>query len=277
MDRRGFLLGGGAVAGDGLVRPLNAPPPRELTPGIQPGAASPVVTAVRVVVYGTSQSAILVYNPGPGAGNLVASFNGATGFVDSYGNHVIGGAAEYSGTDAVSLIAGAVQHYTGSLAGGWTADSGVIVTANQITLRSSSQQILQAGNTQLLTAGPVVIAAPGSPTAGEPWHSMTLLNSWANTAGFQAARYRLVASPPNSVQVQGVIASTAATSTTFATLPAGYVPATAQGFSVGATANVPAGSAPQVRCDTSGNLTINGGPAFPSTVSWFFNGFVSLD
>ena len=105
---------------------------------------------------------------------------------------------------------------------------------------------------------------------------MTLLNSWANAAGNVTAQYRLVASPPNSVEIIGAISATTATATTFATLPAGYVPASQQQIPAGGTGGVTASNVCYVQCDTAGNLTLNRGTTGAAN-TYVFHGTIALD
>jgi hypothetical protein len=152
--------------------------------------------------------------------------------------------------------------------------SGLLSPAAVLTADSNAGLNLPDGPL-IATAG--TASAPSLITT-DTWHAMSLANSWASTGGFTAAKYRLTAD--NEVELIGVLDGTSATSVTFFTLPAGppsYRPATAQGFACGATGNVPAGSAPQVRCSTGGVLTINGAAAFPNATSYFMHGFISLD
>lgn len=106
---------------------------------------------------------------------------------------------------------------------------------------------------------------------------MTLLNSWANNASFQAAQYTLLDSPPNTLEIIGAIDATAATSATFATLPANFRPAKlSPGISCGNNGGGIAGQTPNVRCDTAGNLTLNNATV-PSAATFMFHGYISLD
>lgn len=110
----------------------------------------------------------------------------------------------------------------------------------------------------------------------DTWHAMTLLNSWANVAGFATARYRMT--PTNGVEVIAAISAAAATASTFFTLPAAYRPASQQPIGgAGASGNVPAGLAPWCRCDTAGNLTVQNTGAVGAAWQFFVHGFISLD
>jgi hypothetical protein len=113
-------------------------------------------------------------------------------------------------------------------------------------------------------------------TGIETWHNMTLLNGWANAAGNTVARYRLIASPSNSVQVEGVLDSSAATAATFITLPAGYHPSGAGGYAVGANGAVSANQAPQLRWANTGSLSIASFTPTAGIAVWI-TGIIPLD
>jgi hypothetical protein len=133
-------------------------------------------------------------------------------------------------------------------------------------------------------AGPVIAAKPGtgtvaSPAVAESWHGMTggYTNSWSDSGGVNVVgRYRLLASPPNSVQVQGIVAHAAGlgANSAFFSMPAGYVPASAQ--LVGMTNQLPIAT-PVGNCTVgnSGVLTLGGLGATTTTVE--FSGIYSLD
>jgi len=119
-------------------------------------------------------------------------------------------------------------------------------------------------------------AQPGTAAVIEGWHNMALANSWANNAGFGVARYRFLASPANTVEIDGVIDATAATAGTFFTLPVGWRPGSNKGYGVGSSGGAIAGSIPNVRCTTAGGLSINNATV-PSASSFFIHGFINLD
>jgi hypothetical protein len=80
------------------------------------------------------------------------------------------------------------------------------------------------------------------------------------------------------VEIIGAINAAAATAATFATLPAGYIPASSQPVcSMGANAAVPAGLSPWINCDTSGNLSVQNTGGVPAAWRSFFHGFIALD
>jgi hypothetical protein len=129
-------------------------------------------------------------------------------------------------------------------------------------------KVLFTGNSAKGTAGRSQIASR--------WTAMTMLNSWTNNAGFAVAQYSLTDSPPNTVEIIGAVAANAATAVTFAQLPAGFRPASVQGFALGSNGGGIAGSTPNLRCDTAGNLSVNNATV-PSAATFIFHGFISLD
>jgi hypothetical protein len=66
--------------------------------------------------------------------------------------------------------------------------------------------------------------------SAETWHTPTLQNGWSSFgSGYVPARYRLIASPPDSMQIEGLIGGgTATPGTVLFNLPVGYRPAYAQ-------------------------------------------------
>jgi len=219
--------------------------------------------------------------------SLLSTAAAAPGFFQYFDNNsaVQGGIAySFAGrgpvTDPVSLtvVPAGEQLWSNNLAlsaGATTATIGVsggvsfigfirFLSANGYQF--DAQMVAAAGLFSTNTAG----------TGVEVWHSMSLLNSWANAAGNTAARYRLVASPPNSVEIQGVIDATAATNSRFFTLPAGYVPTGVGGYGCGANGSVSANQSPQVRWDASGNLSVGSFTVGAAAAVWV-NGFINLD
>ena len=291
-----MMLGGGAaVAGDGLVRPVNAPPGRPMAPGIQPGVTGPVVTANRVVVFGKG-GGIFVYNGAVAFGSLIETSGIAVAGTDQPGNFIFAGSTTYQLSGgiwyAVNTSGPAITIYTAaSPAGPWTAAGNISGLNGQLVLATGAFNSLGVQMVLTLAAGLISLAQPGfGPytgvvfvpgkglvaqlnSANETWNPMTLKNGWAGVAGNAANQYRLAAAPANSVEIIGAIAGNAATATTFATLPAGYVPASAQRFAAeGGTTG-----APGIVCDTAGNLSLGGAPALPAAANWWYHGFISLD
>lgn len=231
------------------------------------------------------------YSGTPANGNLIASITNSSG-TDGFGNtYGIGFTAYHSGAQAV-LAGGQLSLYSSSLSGGLQAqatspnpgwlsftsgtDNTLGDTAATVTLLSDLANSGQGAITWM--GGDLVATNPSTGVNPETWHGMSLLNSWTNNASFASAQYRKLSSPPNSVEVIGHVAANSATLSTFAQLPAGYRPAHAQGFPAGANlGNGGSATVVNVRCDTSGNLTINNNAALPVAATFLFHGFISLD
>jgi len=89
------------MAGDGLIRPLNAPPAQPLGIGVQPGVTNGTFLGRLVLVFGPSGtvSGVFVYKPGttPGPGNTpIAALTASP--TDPFGNTIRPGDAPASGT-----------------------------------------------------------------------------------------------------------------------------------------------------------------------------------
>jgi hypothetical protein len=231
------------------------------------GWDEPGVLSVVLINAGTPGSGLFTYSGTPALGNLIESIAGTSG-TDPQGNAYLAGETFYgpgpaSTRKAVNINASTIQLYTAATAAGpYTAqNAGFFLTAN--------------GEVAL---GNIFGSVPGSPGTQEIWNPMSpLLNSWAAVAGFAAPQYRFIASPANSVEITGAINAAAATTATFFTLPAGYRPASQQPVcSMGANASVPAGLSPWVKCDASGNLSVQNTGALGAWEG-FFHGFISLD
>lgn len=223
------VVAGGMVAGDKLVKPLNAPPAGAASPGVQPGSSGGVTLAHYVIVYGAG-GGVFVYNGQPGNGNPpMASVTDAP--ADPYGNPVKPGITSYSndsngtftqvnggltvfGNNTYPTVAKGAFGFNISPAGAlqvFTGDSGGFIFNQNATMQMSAGNYLVASN----------------PATGleETWHPMTLLNSWAVDG---IARYQLM--PDNTVMVEGtqLVPGTVTGGTSIWTPPAGYVPTTTQ-------------------------------------------------
>src|SRR5215472_11720463 len=98
VDRRMFLGGvmASRLAGTGAAQPepMNAPPARELSIGVQPGVPN-IIRARLVIISGSGPgSGLFVYSGPPALGNLVYSITNVAGF-DIKGNAVLAGATSY--------------------------------------------------------------------------------------------------------------------------------------------------------------------------------------
>ena len=248
-------MGVALVAGDGLVRGIGAPAGQATPIGVQPGTTQAVVIANRVIIIGDT-GGIFIYAPAPGLHNLIASIAAVAG-TDQYGNSYPGGFSGELQTNEIQFLSAGVV--VGQLAP-VTLSGGLVLDLLNLPFNS--------------TAG---TAANPSVLSTDSWHPMTpLLNGWANAAGNVTAQYRLVASPPNSVEAIGALAANAATAATFFTLPAGYRPASQQQVACGATGGQVAGSTPFVQCDAGGNLTVQH-DTIGAADAYLFHGFISLD
>jgi len=245
IGRRLILKGITAMAGDGLARPMNAPPGGNPVPGIQPGSQG-VITANRVIIAGPNGQ-LLVYNGTPANGNLIASIAGAAG-TDQFGNAYKAGITEYGAASSfVQLVNGALVL---SDVGGQTW----LINSSQSGLPrielDSDQSVF------VNSSGFVVAAAPGTPSTPEIWHTMSgFSNSWA--ASGNTPRYRLL--PDGNVQLDGAMDATSATAAAFFTMPAGYAPASpTKLWAGGANGGVIAGQAPFIQAASTGVLSIGG-------------------
>ena len=294
--------------GDGLVKPMNAPPAQVNPPGVQPGALPAVLIAREVIIIGPAGTpvGVFVYQPGvtpkPGGGTVPTDWvTQAT--KDPFGTTIpatgVGDRNPSSGAYA-ALHGGSLQLWPGSgnATGSWAATAGTITgvspketagdATSSIALESAAAAGLASGNPAVVVPSTLFLnTVPGmgqwtaqqpgsSPAAAEVPHPMSLLNNWAATGGFAGAHYQLL-SQSSTVWVVAVLDATSANAATFFTLPPGYVPTKAAGAPVGATGGVPAGSAPDVRWDTSGNLTINNINALPIAASFFVNVLIPLN
>lgn len=100
----------------------------------------------------------------------------------------------------------------------WKLRQGTVTTAaadgtQRVVLDGSTQPIRCMSLLGSMSVGTRVIAILSPPsgchviglTGLVGWQSITLLNSWTNTAGYQPFSYRVVSSPPNSVQIVGTL------------------------------------------------------------------------
>lgn len=266
-------------------------------------------SGVTVMQFSPDLTAALIYNSsGAGPGNLIASISPGSG-TDGHGNPYLGGVSSYSpGSAYTELISGGVDIGSNnasteiitpaqvSITDALTASARpFLVVAAPFTAAPNAAQLALAGESADATgpaiaeltatqfvlrsfSGGPMYAVPVNASTGQPetWNLMALLNSWVNQAGQVTCKYRLVAAPANSVEIIGSLTATAATSTTFFQLPAGYRPASAQQFACVASGGVPAGAAPGINCDASGNLSVNHS-TIGAANNYEFHGLISLD
>jgi hypothetical protein len=108
---------------------------------------------------------IFTYSSTPAAGNLTSSTGTDAGGTDQFGNNYLAGNASYESGFANTMLGGAVIWYSGSLAGGWTAQ-GEFETDNSGDIVSSfpGDLVLSGG---LTASGDTGTALPaGTPTGG---------------------------------------------------------------------------------------------------------------
>lgn len=215
------------MAGDGLVRPLNAPPAASGGLGTQPGAQSAVVVASRVIVSG--------------------SFGLVT---------IIGGAVNLNAPGpGLSLQGGQILEFApGSL----SLQSGLAGAGDAVAeLHLLSQSASGAGYPVALLANGTYIV-PRSPVTGNP-ETWTAVTTPAGMTG--TIRVKLLAEAKLAaldVDVTITSTSTAGTSYTAGALPsAAYYPAAARQFPL--TVNQGMGASPtipRVAVPTSGAVSL---------------------
>jgi hypothetical protein len=155
-----------AMAGDGLRRPLNAPPAGIPGYGVQPGAPQ---IFQQIIVFG---GGVFVYSGPPAAGNLIASVTNKT--IDPYGlNATLPGTTGYSnaagvfyavqngGTGASPVTA----YYTASSAAGpYTLQGFIRGDGSAMTISSSNGLILSTGG----SSGAVIATLSSTLSGGVP-------------------------------------------------------------------------------------------------------------
>jgi hypothetical protein len=112
-----------STAGDGLVRPLNAPSGNQVLPGVQPGVSGGVVLAQYVIIFGQAGSdgaapGMFVYSGSPGPGNPpIFSVSNAT--QDPYGSAIAPGiwSGQFGGTQAGLQVIGNIGQLAFPVAG----------------------------------------------------------------------------------------------------------------------------------------------------------------
>lgn len=142
---------------------------------------------------------VLTYSGPPAAGNLSSSETPASG-VDSFGNFYLAGVSSYGSTIATQMGSGFITFYTGSLAGGWSAQ-GTIATDSLGDLLVSA-----ASGRSVLTTNNTLDDGSGNFTAGG---TGTFNGSGITVGNGASANLTLVpkmATPPN---LAAVIANTA--------------------------------------------------------------------
>jgi hypothetical protein len=126
----------------------------------------------------------------------------------------------------------------------------------QVFTQSVQVKVMGVG---VFTDGVIVLPADNSirpliSSVAEDWHNINPTNGWGNAVGFAPCKYRLISSPPKTVEVLGdVFGGTTTAGTNLFTLPAGYRPATKQRR---AAAGSPTAGVPLVDIDTDGTCKL---------------------
>lgn len=217
--------------------------------------SSGAIAALTTAAQAAATPAALIVSIAPDAGT------------DPSGNAYLPGICSYDPLATSQLVAGGIEFYSpaataepGSM-GATDVSDALVIESPQATGHNQTTVVLEGGypagnvwvGTATSNAGQAIINA-GWPTApvttarlevagtaaadavvaivsgaAETWHSLTPGNSWANSGAGPDLQYRMVASPPNSVEVIGDLTpGTITNGTVIATLPSGYVPATTQ-------------------------------------------------
>jgi hypothetical protein len=172
----------------------------------------------------------------------------------------------------------------------WTMQNGTVTSTNPIKVQMDGDTVSILVTSmvgvvalkqrvyiiQVPPAGNFIVGFVG--TVADQWQQMSLLNGWANAGGGNiAAQYRVVSSPPNTLQLIGVInAGTITNATAIALLPAGFNPNGNLYFPV---TTFPGGfgtaTSPALLIAPSGSLNVFGLPVGTTAIS--FNALVPLD
>jgi hypothetical protein len=225
------------------------------------------------------------YSGAPAANNLFASIADSNG-TDTFGNIYLSGWANY---ELLSGVWYAVTQDTGQIAwwsGGTNNQTTVLwVQTSQISGAGSPDLTLNSNRFIKLMTG-LRPLDPVTPTQAEDWHAFgALQNTWAKITGDTEPSFRILASPPNSVEIAGVATATVGggnngNATVIAgPMPAPYRPNNRQPVFItvrGSTA-APANAA-GFAVTTGGNLvieTLGGAAGDVLVVRW--HGIIDLD
>jgi hypothetical protein len=251
ITRRQFGIGVVAVAGDGLVKPVNAPAGQQTPVGVQPGTSN--VDFVRfLIAFGPNGVAVgvFVYPPGtvPGPGNP-PELSMSLGGKDPFGNIIPAGISSDIGGVSVSLFGGQINFSNGSLINGPSAGANLVLQAGS------------GGDVALLSPVTATSGTAASPTeiTTDVWHTAVLVNGWTGTA-----QYKLQPDGTVMLRTLGSLgAGTLTNGTTLFTLPAGppsYQPAEGQQIgciisAVGA-GSAASGASPFLTIGTNGAVVV---------------------
>lgn len=237
-----------------------------------------------------SSAGIFIYSGTPAAGNLIASIASAAGS-DRFGNAYVQGIGSYGNPLAGPAYSQMLQGIFGTGLFSDTTPASLTGGQGMATLSSGQQSILDTaiglrlhglseGNYANLIGGALgLYQTPDTPSLGASgFKTMALVHGWANSGSGPAAQYRLVASPPNSVEIIGdIVSGTQADGTVIATLPGNYSPLNNQPFPCAFPGNTNNEPAPRFSVNPSGQLQCNGIAGMPAGQRVSFHWFISLD
>lgn len=273
--RRALLQSLLAMAGDGLRRPVNAPPESVIPVGVQPGAQSPVVTANRIIVSGAN-GGVFIYLGTPSLGNPPIDWmtNATT---DPFGNALPsqGVGTQQSGSNWASLFSGAAwlgdnlttQPNAAAASGG----SGMMLLKSGLTGVSDNAAFIElfsknSGGGSVaasITLGSAVTATVGTPAAPtlittDVWNTLGAL---AAGSGYTVNNGRFQLCTDGRVEIDINLTAGAATvagNYAFATaLPAGQRPPFQCSYIIGFNGTTAAGvNTTTLRVSTAGAVTL---------------------
>ena len=238
------------------------------------GPWSNQVRALLIVAGPGAGSGVFVYDPSPGAANLIAAITDAA--KDPFGNATPGsGVSTYinglSTSAAARLTGDQLLFYTGphNLTGPWTLVSGIDSASVGLELG----QGVSGSGVRFVdpVQAPVTAIQPGTTATPETWHNITLDAGWSTSS--QAAQYRML--PDGNVQTRGQITHASVTAVTQINgsnpIDANYRPAATRFY----RASDPMDTAGLVSVDTAGVFSVRANASFPATQA-LMDGIYSL-
>lgn len=146
--------------------------------------------------------------------------------------------------------------------------SGQTLNATSARIRADTTQFVDAAtpNGVLIVGGSNGRVSINTNGVEETWHPVAFLNGWSNLGGgFVTMQYRRVASPPNSLQLVGVMnVGTKTSGAVVGNLPAGYRPLNKVRVPVSANATYSGGQTTAFDIMPSGDITVASGTSFPA-------------
>jgi len=243
------------------------------------------------------KQAMLIYSGSPALGNLIISAAAAAG-TDDQGNAFPAGIYDFdAGTgNTVTVAGGAVSLSNTNSSNVTTAASlafsfissiaSLVLTsptdpfntlASKLYLRSAASPAAYA----VLSGLGLYAESPGTTGTLDQWNSMAARgyqNSWADSLLGPSGQYRLLASPPNSVELIGdVSAGTRTDNTVIVNLPNAYHPATTQSHIKLIAPAVTAAANARLFINTNGNVECEGISGLAAGNRLIFHDTYSLD